>query len=59
MKKYPISKIKDMYHARWMVEEYYKIIKTKLNTSSCHSKKENNVLQELFMNGIISINSKF
>jgi hypothetical protein len=46
-KKYPIEKLKDLYHARWGVEEFFKLSKTYLNLENFHSKTVHGIEQEI------------
>jgi two-component sensor histidine kinase len=36
--KYPLSKLKELYHRRWSIEEYYKKIKRNLISGTYHSR---------------------
>ncbi len=46
--RYPIAKLADLYHARWGVEELYKISKKLLTVEEFHGHSERGVKQELF-----------
>ncbi len=47
-KQYPIQEFIDIYHARWGVEELYKISKRILQVEDFHAKTERGVRQEFF-----------
>src|SRR6185295_10639133 len=36
--KFPLEKLKEFYHKRWSIEEYYKIVKKKFPSGTFHSK---------------------
>ncbi len=45
---YPVADLADLYHARWSVEELYKISKQLLQVESFHGRSEQAVKQELY-----------
>ena len=45
---YPVRALADLYHARWGIEELYKISKQMLAVEAFHSRSERGVKQELF-----------
>lgn len=47
--KYSVSKLKEMYHLRWGIEEHYKFLKHTCGFSKRHSKSENGIRQELYV----------
>ncbi|MFV2045617.1 MAG: IS4 family transposase, partial [Anaerolineales bacterium] len=46
--RYPLEDFKDVYHARWGIEELYKISKRVFDVEDFHSKHERGIKQELF-----------
>jgi len=46
--KYPAAAFSEAYHARWGIEELYKISKAFIETEDFHSRSERGVLQEVF-----------
>lgn len=46
--RYPIQAFMDVYHARWGVEELYKVSKQLIEVEDFHAKTERGVKQELF-----------
>ena len=52
---YPINKLKDLYHQRWTVEEYYKIIKRNLHTGTFHSILPESIECEMLVQQMITL----
>jgi len=50
---YKLNELKSVYHARWGIEELYKISKQHLEIEDFHGKSENTVKQELFANFVL------
>jgi len=48
MHRYPIEAFMEVYHARWGVEELYKVSKRLIEVEEFHAKTERGVKQELF-----------
>jgi hypothetical protein len=46
--KYPAELFSEIYHARWGIEELYKISKVLINIEDFHSRTERGVRQEIF-----------
>ncbi len=46
--RYPLREFMDVYHARWGVEELYKISKQIIDVEDFHAKSERGVKQEVF-----------
>jgi hypothetical protein len=46
--RYPLREFMDVYHARWGVEELYKISKRSIDVEDFHAKSERGVKQEVF-----------
>lgn len=51
--QYPIQDFRDVYHARWGVEELYKISKHIFNIEDFHAKSERGVKQEVFAHFVL------
>ena len=51
---YPISSLKDLYHKRWGVEEFYKIFKERVKIEQFHSKKMVGVKREIGVFNILN-----
>ncbi len=51
--EYSIAELSDLYHARWGIEELYKVSKVLINVEEFHSKYERGVKQELFAHFIL------
>ena len=52
-KAYPKAAFSDLYHARWGVEELYKISKQLVNVDDFHAHTERGVKQELFAHFVL------
>lgn len=52
-KQYTISAFRDVYHARWGVEELYKISKQLIEVDDFHGRSERTVKQELFAHFVL------
>jgi hypothetical protein len=52
---YPATYIKELYHTRWKIEEGFKLMKSNITLRNIHSKSENLVQQEVYMNAIIHL----
>jgi len=50
---YPIEHLSDVYHARWGVEELYKISKQLMKVEQFHAHSERGVKQELFAHFVL------
>jgi hypothetical protein len=59
IEKYPNKVIIELYKQRWFVEEYFKIVKCYFNTKITCSKLINNILQEVYIQMIITAISKY
>lgn len=46
-KRYPRSALKELYHARWGVEEFFKLTKSYLQMENFHSKSRRGIEQEI------------
>ena len=44
-----IDEIKELYHIRWSIEEFFKLLKVNSNFGKLHSTSENGVKQELYL----------
>ena len=51
--RYPAEIFSDLYHARWGIEELYKISKVLINIEDFHSKSTRGVRQELFAHFVL------
>jgi len=51
--KYPSEIFSNLYHARWGIEELYKISKSLIDVEDFHSKTERGVKQELFAHFVL------
>jgi len=51
--QYTADKLKDVYHARWGVEELYKISKRLVEVDDFHGRSERGVKQELFAHFVL------
>jgi hypothetical protein len=51
--KYPAAAFSQAYHARWGIEELYKISKVFIETEDFHSRSERGVLQEIFAHFVL------
>ncbi len=51
--RYPISDLSDLYHARWGIEELYKVSKNLMSIEDFHSASERGVRQELFAHFVL------
>jgi hypothetical protein len=51
--KYPLSKLKEIYHARWGVEEFFKLSKAHLNLENFHSRNKKGVEQEIYAHFVL------
>ena len=51
--RYPAEDFPDLYHARWGVEELYKISKVLVDVEDFHSQNERGVKQELFAHFVL------
>ena len=47
-KKYTLPELSDLYHARWGIEELYKVSKNLLSIEDFHGRSERGVKQELY-----------
>ena len=47
-KKFPISRIRELYHLRWGVETSFRTLKYAIGLTSFHARKEESVKQEIF-----------
>ncbi len=52
-KQYSIDALKDVYHARWGIEELYKISKKCIEVDDFHGRSERTVKQELFAHFVL------
>ena len=52
-RQYTIEALKDVYHARWGIEELYKISKEMIVVDDFHGKSERTVKQELFAHFVL------
>ena len=52
-RQYTIEALKDVYHARWGIEELYKISKNMIVVDDFHGKSERTVKQELFAHFVL------
>lgn len=52
-KQYTIDVLKDVYHARWGIEELYKISKKIVEVDDFHGRSERTVKQELFAHFVL------
>ena len=50
---YPVEDLADLYHARWGIEELYKISKNLMSVQDFHGQSERGVKQELFAHFIL------
>ena len=50
---YPSAELKEIYHARWGVEELYKTSKRVINVEDFHAKSERGVKQELYAHFVL------
>ena len=58
--RYNIAELSDLYHARWGIEELYKISKVLINIEEFHSQYEMGIKQELFAHfALITMNRIF
>ena len=46
--RYPINQLSDLYHARWDIEELYKVSKRRMEVEGFHGQSERGVKQELY-----------
>ncbi len=46
--RYPIDQLSDLYHARWGIEEQYKVSKRLMEVEDFHGQSERGVKQELY-----------
>ena len=46
--RYPINQLSDLYHARWGIEELYKVSKRLMEVEDFHGQSERGVKQELY-----------
>ncbi len=46
--RYPIDQLSDLYHARWDIEELYKVSKRRMEVEGFHGQSERGVKQELY-----------
>ena len=51
--RYPIADLSDLYHARWGIEELYKVSKNLLSIEDFHAASERGVRQELFAHFVL------
>jgi hypothetical protein len=51
--RYTIEALKDLYHARWGIEELYKISKNMIEVDDFHGQSERTVKQELFAHFVL------
>ena len=51
--RYPIREFMDLYHARWGVEELYKISKRIIDVEDFHARTERGVKQEVFAHCVL------
>jgi len=56
--KYPIDEFMDVYHARWGVEELYKVSKRVFVIEDFHAKSERGVKQELYAHFVLTTMSR-
>lgn len=52
-KQYSIDALKDIYHARWGIEELYKVSKKCVEVDDFHGRSERTVKQELFAHFVL------
>lgn len=52
--EYSINTLKQIYHSRWDIEEYFKYIKANMNISTNNEKRETEIKKTLFANLIVS-----
>ncbi len=52
-KQYTIEALKDVYHARWGIEELYKVSKTIVEVDNFHGRSERTVKQEMFAHFVL------
>lgn len=51
--RYPIKALSDVYHARWGIEELYKISKQMIHVEDFHAQTERGVKQELYAHFVL------
>ncbi len=51
--RYPLHEFMDLYHARWGIEEFYKVSKRLFLIEDFHAKTERGVKQELFAHFVL------
>jgi hypothetical protein len=54
IKDYSIDKLKEIYHLRWTIEEYFKLIKDKLTLRHFKEYKKENILKSLYSQLIVT-----
>jgi hypothetical protein len=52
--EFTIEKLAKLYHDRWKIETYFRTIKYDISFKNFHSKKENLIKQEIYMNMFIT-----
>jgi len=58
-KQYTIGVLKEVYHARWGIEELYKVSKKMVEVNDLHGRSERTVKQELFAHFVLITMSRF
>lgn len=57
--KYSDADILEIYDRRWVIEEYYRVMKCYLNLGEIDEKKIDNLLQDIYVRQIIVVLSKY
>jgi len=57
--QYPVSKLKELYHRRWSVEEYYKKIKRNFISGTFHSRCMTSLETELLVQQLINLLTRY
>lgn len=57
--KYPLSKLKELYHKRWSIEEYYKKIKRTLISGTFHSRCQTSIETEMSIQQMINLLTRY
>ena len=53
VRQYPIEELSNLYHARWGIEELYKVSKRLMEIEQFHAKSERGVKQELYAHFVL------
>ena len=53
-KDHTINNLKNIYHDRWSIEEYFKHVKTSMNLKKINEKKHKNIIKSVYGNLIVS-----